>query len=222
MASLTPWNKSWDVFWGSTIAGGFCIHHYLWPGAAAMFTWIEDILITTSCSLLPPVRDPGWLLPEHTAVVSAFLAASHLLLCNDICFGCKGLGVSCKALIPKSPKAARLLLAGVQGRQWGCKYIFQQVLRYHKHEHYSLIGLGKSTVLAAQLQLFQPYHWCLHVTSTSCHGLALATLPGTMQKAECHLITFIECSNTMPWHITYLGISQHDFKLRTVLLEKEH
>lgn len=142
IVSLTLWNKSCAMFWCFTVAEAFVpitIHDQV-VRVAAMFTWIGDTLIITSCSLLPLTRDPGRPSQEHTAVVSAFLTASHLLLCNDVCFVCKGLGVSCKALIPKPPQAVCVklsdcLLAGVQGRRWGCKHLLQHVFRYHKHEH---------------------------------------------------------------------------------------
>lgn len=74
--------------------------------AAAMFTWIKDVLLSTSSSPLPLTRDPRRALQEHAAALSAFLTASHLLLCNGICFVYKGLGVSWKALIPNSPTQA--------------------------------------------------------------------------------------------------------------------
>lgn len=125
------------------------------------------------------------------------------------------------------------LLAGTWSRWWVCKRLLQQVFRHHKYEHYSHIGLGKSVYSSSgslapavpTLPLFLQHLavvWTKEtILSPSVSRYALA---GTMQGAECHLITFTERSNTVPlthylfrntiahFKISYLGTLQHIFK----------
>lgn len=179
MASLTLWNKSCDVFWGVTTVEGFCAHCFWWPGCKGcchvyMYGRCPDHHI-----LLPSVPNKR---PRMT------LTRTH---CSGFCFShcfswffcamtyawfCKGFGVCCKALIPKPPeqcvKLPGCLLAGVQSWSWGCNHLLQWVFRYHKHKHYPHIVLGKSTVCSSSspVPAVSTLHWCLHVTSSSCHG----------------------------------------------------